>query len=82
LHQNQLALNQFLIPLNILDFDYDAAASYGSIRAGFETQELQIGSLGKLIAAHALSRNLIIVTNNVRVFSCVPGLTVEDWSAS
>ncbi len=80
--QNQLALNQFLIPLNILDFDYEAASSYGSIRADLETRGLQIGSLDTLIAAHAFSRNLVIVTNNVREFSRVPGLTVEDWSAS
>jgi tRNA(fMet)-specific endonuclease VapC len=80
--QNQLALNQFLVPLNILDFDYDAAAAHGVIRANLEAQGTQIGSLDTLIAAHALSKNLALVTNNIREFSRVSGLLVEDWSTS
>jgi tRNA(fMet)-specific endonuclease VapC len=78
--QNQLALSQFLIPFNILDFDYDAAVQYGSIRAHLEAQGLAIGSLDTLIAAHALSKNLIVVTNNTGEFARVPGLLIEDWS--
>src|SRR2546427_810309 len=74
--QNQLALDQFLIPLNILDFDYDAAAAYGRVRAHLEAQGTPIGSLDTLIAAHALSRGLTLVTNNTRAFSRVPGLAV------
>jgi tRNA(fMet)-specific endonuclease VapC len=80
--QNQLALNQFLVPLNILDFDYDAATAYGEVRAYLEAQGTPIGSLDTLIAAHALSRNLTLVTNNTREFSRVSGLLIEDWSTS
>lgn len=78
--QNEQALAQFLIPLNILDFDYEAAVAYGRLRATLEAQGAPIGSLDMLIAAQAVSRNLIIVTNNTREFARVPGLGVEDWS--
>jgi tRNA(fMet)-specific endonuclease VapC len=77
--QNQQALNQFLLPFTILDFDYDAAMAYGHLRAYLEAEGTPIGSLDTLIAAHALSQNLSIVTNNTREFSRVPGLLVEDW---
>jgi tRNA(fMet)-specific endonuclease VapC len=77
---NQHALNQFLIPLTVLDFDYNATVVYGQIRAHLEAQGTPIGSLDTLIAAHALSQNLTLVTNNVGEFARVPDLTVEDWS--
>jgi tRNA(fMet)-specific endonuclease VapC len=80
--QNQQALDQFLIPLSIVDFDYDAAISYGYIRSHLEAQGTMIGSLDSLIAAHALSRNVILVTNNTGEFSRVPGLVVDNWLSS
>lgn len=79
-HQNQQALDQFLLPLTILPFDQATALSYGQIRAALERQGLPIGSLDSLIAAHALSAQLILVTNNVRKFSHVAGLKIEDWT--
>ena len=78
--QNQQALDQFLLPLNILAFDSVAALSYGQIRAALERQGLPIGSLDTLIAAHALSVQLTLITNNVREFSRVAGLKIEDWT--
>jgi tRNA(fMet)-specific endonuclease VapC len=78
--QNQQALNQFLLPLNILPFDSAAALRHGQIRATLERQGLPIGSLDTLIAAHALSAQLTLVTNNVREFSRVAGLSIEDWT--
>lgn len=80
--QNSQALIQFLAPLTLLDFDYRAAEAYGHIRAYLEAQGTPIGSLDTLIAAHALSRNLIVVTSNVKEFARVRGLMVEDWSSS
>jgi tRNA(fMet)-specific endonuclease VapC len=77
--QNQAALEQFLLPLNILDFDYAAAIVYGRIRALLERQGLPIGAMDLLIAAQALSTNLSIITNNTREFVRVPGLQVLNW---
>jgi len=77
--QNQQALEQFLVPLIIADFDYNAAVAYGVIRAALERQGTPIGSLDTLIAAHALSQDVTLVTNNVREFSRVPDLKLVDW---
>lgn len=79
--QNQEALEQFLLPLAILDFDYEAARAYGRLRSLLETRGRVIGSLDMLIAAHALSQGLPLATNNVREFSKVPGLKVLNWAA-
>lgn len=78
--QNQQALNQFILPLTVLDFDYDATILYGQIRAHLEAQGTPIGSLDTLIAAHALSKNLTLITNNTKEFSLFPGLAIDDWS--
>lgn len=78
--QNALALDQFLLPFIIADFDTSAAAAYGLIRAHVERRGTPIGSLDLLIAAHALSLSATIVTNNRREFQRVPGLNVEDWT--
>jgi tRNA(fMet)-specific endonuclease VapC len=78
--QNQQALNQFLIPLTILPFDDGAAIHYGRIRAYLEAQGLPIGALDTLIAAQAIHHDLTLVTNNVREFSRVHGLNIEDWT--
>jgi tRNA(fMet)-specific endonuclease VapC len=77
--RNRVALGQFLAPLVVADFDAAAAESYGGIRAKLERQGTPIGSLDALIAAHALSLDAILVTNNVREFSRVPALQVENW---
>lgn len=77
--KNQLALNQFLIPLEIFDFDSTAAFEYGIIRAELERKGTPIGSLDTLIAAHARSLELTLVTNNEREFERVTGLRIENW---
>jgi tRNA(fMet)-specific endonuclease VapC len=78
--QNQQALEQFLLPLVIIDFDQEAARNYGKLRAWLETRGKTIGALDMLIAAHALSKGLPLATNNVREFSRVPGLKVLNWA--
>jgi tRNA(fMet)-specific endonuclease VapC len=80
--QNLQALEQFLLPLVILDFDHEAAKAYGKIRALLENRGRVIGALDMLIAAHALSLNIPLATNNVREFSRVPGLKVINWAAT
>ena len=76
---NQQALEQFLLPLTIVDFDAGAAKMYGKVRAILEKQGTPIGSLDTLIAAHALSLQITLITNNVREFSRVPNLKLENW---
>mgnify|MGYP001800797002 CR=1 FL=1 len=78
--KNQAALDQFLLPLEIVDFNMAAAQTYGTIRAQLEKKGTPIGPLDFLIAAQALSLGISLVTNNAREFLRVPGLTVENWT--
>lgn len=77
--RNQLALSEFLAPFTLLAFDRNATIEYGIIRNELEKVGTPIGSLDMLIAAHAKSMNLTLVTNNEREFSRVNGLRVENW---
>ncbi len=76
---NQLALDEFILPLEIAAFDEEVTAVYGVLRATLEKQGTPIGSLDTMIAAHALSLGAILVTNNTQEFERVAGLTVIDW---
>ena len=78
--KNQLALNQFLIPLEIFDFDANAAIEYGRIRTNLEKIGTPIWPLDTLIAAHAKSLKLTLVTNNEKEFKRVAGLEIANWS--
>ena len=60
--------------------DAQVARDYGRIRADLEQKGALIGAYDLLIAAHALSLGLTLVTNNVREFRRVPGLKVENWA--
>ncbi len=85
--QNQSALQEFLIPLAILPFHGKKTVEcYARIRTILESKGQTIGPLDMLIAAHALSLNLTIISNNVKEFSRVPKLKYEnrvaEWSAS
>ena len=77
--RNRKALEMFLAPLIILPFDEPAFWAYGELRAELERRGTPIGSLDTMIAAHALSQQAPLVTNNTREFSKVPGLHVENW---
>ncbi len=79
LEQNRAALSQFLIPLEILPFDERATQTYGQVRAELERRGTVIGSMDMLIASQAISLGFTLVTNNVREFSQIPGLTLENW---
>ena len=76
---NRAALLQFLFPFQLLDFDQLAAVQYGTIRSNLESKGRPIGAMDLLIAAQAVSRNLILVTNNEKEFGRVEGLKVENW---
>jgi tRNA(fMet)-specific endonuclease VapC len=73
-------LERFVLPLEIVAFDSDAARHYGRIRAALKRAGTPIGGNDLLIAAQALSLGLTLVTNNPREFSRVEGLHVEQWT--
>ena len=77
--RNRRALEMFLAPLEIMPFDENAIWAYGELRADLERRGLSIGSLDTMIAAHALSMNAVLVTNNMREFSRVKGLQLDNW---
>jgi tRNA(fMet)-specific endonuclease VapC len=67
--------------LEICSFDQQAAVAYGDVRSSLEKRGEVIGPHDLLIAAHALSLDRILVTNNEREFKRVEGLKVENWAA-
>ena len=78
--QNKLALVQFIAPIEISAYDDVAAQHYGVIRAHLERQGTPIGSLDMLIAAHALSVDSLLITNNESEFKRVSNLRIENWA--
>ena len=72
-------LEEFLARIALLDFGYAAAAHYAQIRV--ELRKQPIGANDTLIAAHARSQGLTLVTNNAREFKRVPGLRIANWVA-
>ena len=78
--KNRLALALLLSNIEILEFDTRAAEDYGKIRAALERQGRPIGVLDMMIAAHARSHGLVIVTNNTGEFSRVSEMELENWA--
>ncbi|BAZ32314.1 PilT domain-containing protein [Cylindrospermum sp. NIES-4074] len=78
--KNRAALLQFLLPLQIVEFNQVSATIYGTIRSDLESRGLVIGAMDMLIASHALSLGVTLVTNNVREFSRIPALLLENWA--
>lgn len=77
--KNKSALSNFILPLEILAFDSDAADHYGDIRALLEKKGTPIGALDLMIAAHAKSVRATLITNNEKEFSRIPGLKISNW---
>lgn len=77
--QNRLAVEKFLSGLQVLSFDAEAATVYGEVKSRLFALGTPIGPLDMLIAAHARSLDLTLVTNNRREFDRIPGLRVENW---
>ena len=72
-------VERFAARLSVLPFDSDAAAHTAEIRASLERQGSVIGAYDLMIAGHARSRGLIVVTGNLKEFARVAGLRSEDW---
>jgi tRNA(fMet)-specific endonuclease VapC len=77
--RNQDALEEFLLPLEIVDFDENAATAYGPVRAVLESAGRPIGPLDTQIGAHALSLDVVLVTDNTTEFRRIKGLQVDNW---
>lgn len=80
--ENRQQVEAFSERLQVLDLDADAALHAGEIRAELERTGNTIGAYDLLIAGHARSRGLIVVTNNTCEFERVDGLRIEDWEAA
>lgn len=78
--KNAKALDEFIIPLEVVSYDEAAAHVYGDIRASLEKAGMPIGSMDMLIAAHAVSLGIPLVTNNAREFLRIPSLNLIDWT--
>ena len=78
--RNRLALLKFLSYFNILDFARSDAIEYGKIKTGLRKKGQLIGPIDLLLAGQAVNREMTLVTNNLKEFSRVQGLKVEDWS--
>ena len=78
--RSRTALALMMASITILNFDGKAAEMYGMIRAELEARGTPIGSMDMLIAAHAMAEELTVVTNNIREFSRIEELRVEDWT--
>lgn len=78
--KNKIALIELLSIFTIVNFDEKDAAIYGTIRANLEKSGNIIGSIDMLLAAQAISKEHIFVTNNTKEFKRVSGLKIEDWT--
>ncbi|HEY5210654.1 MAG TPA: PIN domain-containing protein [Stellaceae bacterium] len=74
------AVQDLLAQIAVLDFPDAAAAHYAQIRADLTKRGALIGANDLLIAAHARCLGMILVTNNVREFSRVRRLSIENWT--
>ena len=77
--KNLRAIENFLMPFNIVDYDYMASIEYGKIRAYLEKKGQVIGNMDMQIAGHALSLDMILVTNNTKEFKRVNSLELDNW---
>jgi tRNA(fMet)-specific endonuclease VapC len=80
--QDEAALAAFLRYAEVLDFPDEASGHYAKIRADLKAHGTMIGANDLLIAAHARSLGLTLITNNTREFRRVRGLSIENWAVA
>jgi tRNA(fMet)-specific endonuclease VapC len=78
--KNEVRIEEFMAPFEILTYDLSAAKIYGDIRFQLEKRGQIIGPLDMLIAAHAISQELILITNNDKEFKRITKLQIENWT--
>jgi len=76
---NAAALDEFLQYVTVLDWPAQAAPEYGRIRAHLKRAGTPIGAMDLLIAAHAVTLGVTLITDNIREFLRVPNLRIENW---
>src|SRR5438445_9260850 len=76
---NLTAIQHFVARLDVLAFEAKAAAHYGQVRAELERAGAPCAPHDMQIGGHARSEGLIVVTNNMREFSRMPGIRAEHW---
>lgn len=79
IERNRISLIKFLTPFSVLNFDDRDAEEFGKIRTTLKNEGKIIGAYDMLIAAQALAKNLILVTDNTKEFCRIKTLTIEDW---
>lgn len=79
--RNLAVVEGFAARLEVLAYDAQGAAHTAQVRAELARAGTPIGPYDQMIAGHARSRGLVLVTNNLREFQRVPGLRIEDWLA-
>ena len=77
--KNKIALIEFLSIFNLLPFDDNDAVNFGIIKTDLEKKGKIIGPMDMLLASQAKTKQLILVTNNLKEFQRVEGLMVENW---
>lgn len=76
----QLAVREFLLRLEILPWDSDAAGAYAQLRTTCESEGTPLGTMDMLIAAHSVAANAILITSDKAFYNVAQHLTLEDWS--
>jgi tRNA(fMet)-specific endonuclease VapC len=72
-------ISAFVEPIEVVSFDHTAAGRFATVAAALARRGEPIGTFDTLMAAHALSLRLTLVTNNTRHFARVVGLATENW---
>lgn len=75
----KLAVEMILARLTVLGWDHPADLAYAEIRSSLEKRGERIGQMDMLIAAHAMALDAVLVSDNVKEFSRIPGLKLENW---
>ena len=79
IEKNRISLTEFIAPFSLLGFDDNDAEEFGKIRSYLKQNGILIGPYDMLIAAQAVSKDLVLVTNNTGEFSRIKNLKIEDW---
>ncbi len=77
--ENRVALLEFLLPFKFIDFNQNDAYEYGRIRQDLQSRGKTIGNMDILIGSQAVSRELVLVTNNEKEFKRIENLEIENW---